>query len=100
MVFSSWLSIQPSTDRRYREMLASEAANPGSVSAEEWISSEMDAWLKLLGLILAGAPALIIVTGSVAGFAASHGQRKHIPLFLGIAWIVLGGLLHLLVWNL
>ncbi len=83
-------------------MLASEAANPGSVSAEEWISSgsEMDAWLKLLGLILAGAPALIIVTGSVAGFAASHGQRKHIPLFLGIAWIVLGGLLHLLVWNL
>ena len=100
MVFSSWLSIQPSTVRRYREMLASEAANPGSVSAEEWISSEMDAWPKLLGLILAGAPALIIVTGSVAGFAASHGQRKHIPLFLGIAWIVLGGLLHLLVWNL
>jgi len=82
-------------------MLTSEAANPGAVSAEEWmISSEMDAWLKLLGLILAGAPALIIVTGSVAGFAASHGQRKHIPLFLGIAWIVLGGLLHLLVWNL
>lgn len=100
MVVSSWFSIQLSSDQQYREMQASEAANPGSVSAEEWISSEIYAWPKLLGLLLLGAPAMIIVTGSVAGIAASHGQRKPIPLFLGLAWIVLGGLLHLLVWNL
>jgi hypothetical protein len=51
MVFSSWFSIQLSTDQQYREMLAMEAAHPGHLSGEKWISSEMD-WLpKLLGLL-------------------------------------------------
>ncbi len=99
-VVSTWFSIGASTEDQYREMLASDAANPGTVSSEEWIDSEMDALPKLLGLFLLGVPAFIVVTCSVAGIAASCGQRKWIWLLVGLAWIFLGGLLHLMVWKL
>lgn len=100
MVFSSWLSIQPSADQRYREMLALEAANPGHITGGEWISNEMDAATKALGLLIIGVPSFIIVTGSVAGFTAARRKLRWVWLFLGVSWMVLATLLHLLVWNL
>jgi len=100
MVVSSWFSIQLSSDQQYREMLALEASDPGQISGEEWVSSEMD-WLpKLLGLLSIGIPSFIIVTGTVAGIAAARRKLSCVSLFLGLSWILLGALLHLLVWNL
>ena len=100
MVFSSWLSIQPSTDQQYREMQALEAANPGHITGGEWVSGEMDATMKALGLLIVGVPSFIILTGSVAGITAARRKLRWVWLFLGVSWMLLAALLHLLVWNL
>ena len=99
-LISCWFSIEPSIDHRHQEMLASDKVNPGSVSAEDWISHEIDVLPKALGLIVVGTASFAVVSVAVAGVVISRKQTKHLWVYLGLAWIFLGGLLHLLVWQL
>jgi len=95
---SSWLSVRPSSDHRYRQLEAREARQPGSVTDEEWILSKDDEGLTALTLVLVGLPALLLVTLSAWIGSRLSSRRLPFAATAGVAWIFLGGVLHACVW--
>jgi len=69
-----------------------------SVSSEEWVWSKDDESLTALVVLFIGIPAFIFVTVGV--IVITRIPHKPLPtgLFLGLAWILLGSALHLLIW--
>lgn len=97
-IVSSWFSVRPVTDHRYREMLARHERDPGLVSAEEWVMSKDDEGMTALVLILIGLPAFMVVT-VVTGFQFWVLKNKRTAaIIVGSGWLVLGAGLHALVW--
>ena len=98
VVASSWLSIRPSSEYRYRDLLARHEADPESVTAEEWVMSKDDEGMTALMLLVLGIPAFIVVSIAATIFSKVSHRPRSACLFVGVAWILLGGGLHALVW--
>ena len=94
-VFSSVLSIKPADDYHYRSLQARDTADPGSVTADEWISSEFSSSMALL---MFGIPSFFVATFLPLALAACTERLRPVSLVLGVTWICLGAALHGLVW--
>ena len=97
-VASSWFSIRPSSEYRYQDLLARHEANPESVSAEEWVMSKDDAGMTALMLLFVGVPAFVVVSIAAGVLSKIPHKPRSACVFVGVAWIMLGGALHALVW--
>ena len=97
-VASSWFSIRPSSEYRYRDLLARHEANPETVSAEEWVMSKDDEGMTALMLLVVGVPAFVVVSVAAGVFSKIPHRQRSTCLLVGGAWLLLGGALHALVW--
>ena len=97
-VASSWFSIRPSSEHRYQSLLARHEANPESVSAEEWVMSKDDEGMTALVLLVLGVPAFVVVSVAAGVFSKIPHKPQSTCVFVGVAWLMLGGALHALVW--
>lgn len=79
-------------------MLAREAAEPGSVSSDEWVMSKDDEGLTGLALLFVGVPLFLITSFFGLVTAALTRKRRMLCYTLGGVWICLGGILHAFVW--
>ena len=94
-ILSSILSVNPADNYHYRKLQVREAIEPGSVTSDEWISTEMSVAVVLL---MVGIPAFLVTTFFALVLAACVERLRPVSLILGITWICLGGALHGLVW--
>lgn len=97
-VASSWLSIRPTSENRYRELTERHAIDPKSVSDQEWIMSKDDEGFTALFLLIFGIPLFLFVT--IAAPILSKVPKKPFSAWIvtGVAWILLGGALHAMLW--
>ena len=98
-VGSSWFSVRPAADHRYDELMALHEIDSDLVSAQEWIVSEDDAGFTAFFLLLFGLPTFLIVTLVVILVSERPPNYRSASLYLGISWLILGGLLHAFVWH-
>ena len=93
-----WLSVGPASGRRYEKLQAREAAQPGSVPPEEWISSEMDGVEIAATVVLGGGIAWVILTCLVGAWTVSISGVRHLGISLGVTWLLVAAGLHAWMW--
>ena len=97
-IVSSWFSIGPAADYRYRSMLERHERDPDLVSNDEWVISKDDAGMTAVAMLFLGVPAFLIATVAGVVFSFVPNRRLPIPLVLGASWVLLGGALHAMAW--
>ena len=99
-ICSSWLSIRPSSEKRYQELIERSEQGPESVSSEEWVQSKDDEGFTALSLIFVGGIAFVVLTVAIFLTLLSLNHSNLRPLFfsLGFGWIFLGIALHAYLW--
>jgi len=99
-ICSSWLSIRPSSEYRYKALLNREKVTPGSVSSAEWVLSKDYEGMTALSLIVVGVIAFVFSTGSIFLVMLSFNVKrfKTVGYTLSSTWFLLGCALHGFVW--
>lgn len=99
-VASSWLSIKPSSERRIERFWERVESDPDSVENHEYIMMEDDEGMTAIVHIIVGIPMFLVFTLLILLLLKKllSDKSDFRWVWLGLAWIALGGYYHWSLW--